>query len=100
MIFKDRESFNAYLLDKFNGVEEDLIAVIRAGYSFKELIKAPFKLEVIFVTSTLDGLELNFFGSSFDDQQYFEVYDCYSESELLYKLQHTPHKDGLEDYTE
>lgn len=98
MIFKDRDKFNEYLRDKFNSAEENLYVVMRAAYSFKELLEAEFNIEIAYLTPMLKDECVSFFSERYTDQQYFEVYECYTEKEMLDMLIHNA--KGLEDYTD
>lgn len=98
MIFKEKEKFTAYLRDRFNSVEENLYVVMRAAYSFKELLEAQFELEIAYLTPALGDECVSFIGNRYEEQQYYEVYECYSESEMLQIMLHSA--KGLEDYTE
>lgn len=102
MIFKEESTFLCYIRDQFNKVEQNLFVVMRTGYSFKELLEADFTIEVAYLCPTLHEDDVQFFGigDNFEGQQYFEVYDCYTDCDLLDKLLHTFSKEGSEDNTD
>lgn len=99
MIFNDMNTFNAYI-DKITENEcENITLIIRSGYSMKDLIESEYSLEMLEFNVGNDG-EFSWLNDWYEGQVYIEVYDYYSESELLHKLMHLQHKEGLEGYVD
>lgn len=100
MIFNKKEDFDRYAHEKVYESSEQTFFIMRTGYSMMELLNDAFSIEVAssyFGSSEKEG-SIMWFDDWYEGQNFIEVYDHYTEGELLHKLQHTQHKDGLEDY--
>lgn len=102
MIFNSKEAFDTYAHEKVYDKCEMTYFIMRTGYSMIELLNDAYSIEVAapYFDSTPNKDTIMWFDDWYEGQNFIEVYDYYSESELLHKLQHTQHKDGLEDYTD
>lgn len=102
MIFNSKEKFDEYAHEKVYEHCEQTYFIMRTGYSMVELLNDAFSIEVAepYYESRAEDDTILWFNDWYEGQNFIEVYDYYNESELLHKLQHTQHKDGLEDYIE
>ena len=103
MIFNSKEKFDEYAYNiVFNESEccECVFFIIRTGYSMVEMLNDHFNIECAmpYFPHNDEPYSVLWFNDWYEGQNFIEVYDYYHEQELLHKLQHTQHKDGLEDY--
>lgn len=89
MIFKSKTEFDAYIRDRFESIES-LYVIMRTGSSVTELLESEFNITAAFLVPVLGKeAEVQLFGMCItDDDRYIEVYDSYSEKQLIYVLQH------------
>lgn len=89
MIFKSKSDFDSYIRDRFDSIES-LYIIMRTGSSVTELLETDFNITAAFLVPVLgQEADVQLFGMSItDDDKYIEVYDCYSEKQLIYVLQH------------
>lgn len=100
MIFNKKEDLDRYAHEKVYETCEQTYFIMRTGYSMIELLNDAFSMEVAapYFGSGEKEDSILWFDDWYEGQNFIEVYDYYHEGELLHKLQHTQHKDGLEYY--
>ena len=102
MIFSSKEKFDKWVHEKVYEKCEQLYIIMHTGYSMKEMLNDAYSIEVCepyFESSAAEDTVM-WFDDWYEGQQYIEVYDWYTESELLFKLRHLSHNEGLDDYVE
>lgn len=96
MIFKNKTDFDSYVRDRFDSVEESLYLIMRTGSSVTELLESDYNITAAFIVPVLgQEAEVQLFGMCItEDDKYIEVYDSYSEKQLIYVLMHRRMKDS------
>ena len=96
MIFKNKSDFDSYVRDRFDSVEESLYLIMRTGCSVTELLESEYNITAAFIVPVLGHeAEVQLFGMCItEDDKYIEVYDSYSEKQLIYVLMHRRMKDS------
>lgn len=96
MIFNNYDAF----CERINNISEDecedLYVIMRTGYSMNDILESNYSLEIL----QYDCGERVWLHEWYEGQNYIEIYDYYRESEILHKLQHLMHRQGLEDYVD
>lgn len=96
MIFKNKQDFDSYVRDRFDSVEESLYLIMRIGSSVTELLESEYNITAAFIAPVLgQESDVQLFGLCItEDDKYIEVYDSYSEKQLIYVLMHRRIKDN------
>lgn len=95
MIFKSKSDFDSYVRDRFDSIES-LYLIMRTGRSVTELLETEFNITAAFLVPVLgQEADVQLFGMCItEDDKYIEVYDSYSEKQLIYVLQHRRMNDS------
>lgn len=95
MIFKSKHDFDSYVRDRFDSIES-LYLIMRTGRSVTELLETEFNITAAFLVPVLgQEADVQLFGMCItEDDKYIEVYDSYSEKQLIYVLQHRRMNDS------
>lgn len=95
MIFKSKSDFDSYVRDRFDSIES-LYIIMRTGRSVTELLETEFNITAAFLVPVLgQEADVQLFGMCItEDDKYIEVYDSYSEKQLIYVLQHRRMNDS------
>lgn len=94
MILNNYEAFCDYINSICEDEYEDLYVIMRSGYGMNDIIESDFCLELL----QYEEGEHVWLHDWYEGQTYMEVYDYFRESELLHKLMHLKHREGLEGY--
>lgn len=95
MIFNSKQEFDSYVRDRFDSIES-LYLIMRTGRSVTELLETDFNITAAFLVPVLgQEADVQLFGMCInEDDKYIEVYDSYSEKQLIYVLQHRRMNDS------
>lgn len=95
MIFKSKSDFDSYVRDRFDSIES-LYLIMRTGRSVTELLETDFNITVAYLVPVLgQEADVQLFGMCINEaDKYIEVYDIYSEKQLIYVLQHRRQNDS------
>ena len=96
MIFNNFEVFKDYINEMTAEECENITVIMRTGYSMNDLLDSTYDIELL----QYEAGEYVWLNDWYEGQVYIEVYDWYKESELLHKLMHLQHREGLEDYVD
>lgn len=96
MIFNNHESFCDHINKICEDQCENLFIIMRSGYSMKDLLDSTYSMELL----QYECGEHVWLYDWYEGQNFIEIYDYYKESEVLHKLLHLQHQEGLEDYTD
>lgn len=94
MILNNYEAFCDYIHSICEDECEDIYVIMRSGYSMNDILESDFCLELL----QFEECEHVWLHDWYEGQTYMEVYDYFRESELLHKLMHLKHREGLEGY--